>query len=61
MNVETKGQQYDKLVDNIGSILNRLCQVHLIQISNIIDENYVDVSVGLFNDEQAYMFLSGRK
>lgn len=50
MNVKCTSLSHQQLVDSIANKINQYCAVNIIQIANIIDDEYVDVSVGLFND-----------
>ena len=62
MGVYCPNSNHKLLIDQISARINNYhCRVHLVQICNIVDDNYVDVSVGLYNDSEAYHFLTSKK
>lgn len=61
MEVYCPDGNHKALIDHIASRINYQCKTHIIQICNIVDDNYVDVSVGLYNDSEAYHFLLSKK
>lgn len=54
MNVKWKNKDQVKLIDYVLSVIGNICRVQIGQISTVIEDDIFDITIGLYNDIEAF-------